>query len=163
MRHIISILIENESGALSWVSGLFSARGYNIESLTVAPTNDASLSRMTIVTIGSETVIEQITKQLNKLVDVVHLVELTRLSHIEREMMMIKISATGKARDEVKRLTDIFRGKVIDVTNKSYIVELTGDSSKLDAFVDAIGNDNIVEVVRTGVSGISRGERALKV
>lgn len=163
MRHIISILIENESGALSWVSGLFSARGYNIESLTVAPTDDATLSRMTIVTCGSEQIIEQITKQLNKLVDVVHLVELTRLSHIEREMMMIKVNASGKAREEIKRLTDIFRGKIIDVTTKSYIVELTGDSKKLDSFVKAVGNENIVEVVRSGVSGISRGERALKV
>ena len=162
MRHIISILIENESGALSWVSGLFSARGYNIESLTVAPTNDASLSRMTIVTKGSESVIEQITKQLNKLVDVVHLVELTRLQHIEREMMMIKVSAMGKCREEVKRLSDIFRAKILDVTSKSYIIELTGESSKLDAFISVIGDENIVEVVRTGVSGISRGERALK-
>ncbi len=162
MRHIISILIENESGALSWVAGLFSARGYNIESLTVAPTNDSSLSRMTIVTKGSEAVIEQITKQLNKLVDVIHLVELTRLQHIEREMMMIKVSAIGPCREEVKRLSDIFRAKIIDVTSNSYIIELTGESTKLDAFVNAIGDENIVEVVRTGVSGISRGERALK-
>ncbi len=163
MRHIISILIENESGALSRVAGLFSARGYNIESLTVAVTNDESLSRMTIVTRGSEQVIEQITKQLNKLIDVVHLVELTRLSHIEREMMMIKVSAQGKAREETKRLSDIFRGRVIDVTPRTYIIELTGSSDKLDAFIKAIGEENIVEVVRTGVSGISRGEKALKV
>ncbi len=163
MRHIISILIENESGALSRVAGLFSARGYNIESLTVAVTNDESLSRMTIVTRGSEEVIEQITKQLNKLIDVVHLVELTRLSHIEREMMMIKVSAQGKAREETKRLCDIFRGRIIDVTPRTYIIELTGSSDKLDAFIKAVGEENIVEVVRTGISGISRGEKALKV
>ena len=163
MRHIISILLENESGALSRVAGLFSARGYNIESLTVAPTDDESLSRMTIVTYGTEEVIEQITKQLNKLVDVVRLTDLTESSHIEREMMLIKMRATGAGRDELKRLTDIFRGKVIDVTESSYVVELTGASKKLDAFIKTISEELLLEVVRSGITGIARGEKALKI
>ena len=163
MRHIISILVENESGALSRIAGLFSARGYNIESLTVAPTDDTSLSRMTIVTNGTEEIIEQITKQLNKLVDVVRLVDLTESLHIEREMMLTKVTAAGAMRDELKRLVDIFRGRVIDVTESSYVIELTGDSDKLDAFIKAVGSKAIIEVVRSGVTGIARGEKALKV
>jgi acetolactate synthase-1/3 small subunit len=163
MRHIISILIENESGALSRVSGLFSARGYNIESLTVAPTDDASLSRMTIVSIGSDDVIEQITKQLNKLIDVVKVVDLSEAAHIERELMLVKVRATGKDRDEMKRVADIFRGRIIDVTDSSYVVELTGNTAKLDAFLDAIDRSLILETVRTGVSGIGRGDRILRV
>ena len=131
MRHIISILIENEAGALSRVSGLFSARGYNIESLTVAPTEDASLSRMTLVTRGNDDIIEQITKQLNKLVDVVKLIDLADAPHIERELMLVKIKTTQDTREEVKRMVDIFRGKIIDVTPASYVVEMTGHSSKL--------------------------------
>lgn len=161
MRHIISILIENESGALSRVAGLFSARGYNIESLSVAPTEDATLSRMTLVTIGDERVIEQITKQLNKLIDVVKLVDLSEGNHIEREMMMIKVRAEMGMREEMKRLSDIFRGKIIDVTDSSFVIEMTGNTSKLDAFVDAIPEDLIIEVVRTGASGISRGPKSL--
>ncbi|HNJ76523.1 MAG: acetolactate synthase small subunit [Rhodocyclaceae bacterium] len=163
MRHIISILIENEAGALSRVSGLFSARGYNIETLTVAPTEDASLSRMTIVTTGSEEVLEQITKQLNKLVDVVKVVDLSEAAHIERELMLIKVRATGKDREEMKRMADIFRGRIIDVTDSTYVVELTGSSSKLDSFISAIDTGLILETVRTGVSGIGRGDRILKV
>ena len=163
MRHIISILIENEAGALSRVSGLFSARGYNIETLTVAPTEDASLSRMTIVTNGSEEVLEQITKQLNKLVDVVKVVDLSEAAHIERELMLIKVRATGKDREEMKRMADIFRGRIIDVTDSTYVVELTGSSSKLDSFISAIDTGLILETVRTGVSGIGRGDRILKV
>jgi len=163
MRHIISILIENEAGALSRVSGLFSARGYNIETLTVAPTEDASLSRMTIVTTGSEEVLEQITKQLNKLVDVVKVVDLSEAAHIERELMLIKVRATGKEREEMKRMADIFRGRIIDVTDSTYVVELTGSSSKLDSFISAIDTGLILETVRTGVSGIGRGDRILKV
>ena len=163
MRHIISILVENESGALSRISGLFSARGYNIESLTVAPTDDTSLSRMTIVTVGTEEIIEQIIKQLNKLVDVVRLVDLTESLHLEREMMLTKVTAMGGMREEIKRLVDIFRGRIIDVTESSYVIELTGDSDKLDAFIKAIGGKSIIEVVRSGVSGIARGTRALKV
>jgi acetolactate synthase-1/3 small subunit len=162
MRHIISMLLENESGALSRVAGLFSARGYNIESLTVAPTEDATLSRLTLVTRGSDDVIEQITKQLNKLVDVVKLTDLTEGQHIEREMLLIKVSAQGSMRDEVKRLVDIFRGHVIDVTETAYTVELTGTSDKLDAFVQALRPAGIIEVVRSGVSGIARGEKSLR-
>ena len=163
MRHIISILLENEAGALSRVSGLFSARGYNIETLTVAPTEDVSLSRLTIVTTGSDGVIEQITKQLNKLIDVVKVVDLSEAAHIERELMLIKVRAAGKDREEMKRMADIFRGRIIDVTESTYVIELTGTGSKLDSFIQAIDADLILETVRTGVSGISRGERVLKV
>ncbi|HEY3432376.1 MAG TPA: acetolactate synthase small subunit [Rhodocyclaceae bacterium] len=163
MRHIISILIENEAGALSRVSGLFSARGYNIETLTVAPTEDPSLSRMTIVTAGSDDVIEQITKQLNKLVDVVKVVDLSEAPHVERELMLVKVRAAGKDREEMKRMADIFRGHIIDVTETTYVIELTGPSSKLDSFIEAIDKALILETVRTGVSGIGRGDRILKV
>lgn len=162
MRHIISILLENEAGALARVSGLFFARGYNIESLTVAPTEDVTLSRITLVTRGSDDVIEQITKQLNKLIDVVKLVDLTEGDHIEREMMMIKVRATEKEKDDVKRLTDIFRGRVIDVSETTYTIELTGTASKLDAFVKVM-TAPILETVRSGVSGIARGEKALQI
>ena len=161
MRHILSILLENEAGALSRVSGLFSARGYNIESLTVAPTEDSTLSRMTIVTAGSDEIIEQIVKQLNKLVDVVKLQELTEGAHIERELMLAKVKATGEAREEIKRLVDIFRGRIIDVTDSTYTLELTGTVEKLDAFVKALDLTEIIEIVRSGVTGIARGERAL--
>ena len=161
MRHIISILIENESGALSRVAGLFSARGYNIESLTVAPTEDASMSRMTLVTRGSEDVIEQITKQLNKLIDVIKLIDLADSAHIERELMMIKIKTGIESRDEIRRVTDIFRGRIIDVTPTSYVVEMTGTSEKLDAFLATIDSGSIIEVVRSGPTGISRGEKGL--
>ena len=163
MRHIISILLENEPGALSRVVGLFSARGYNIETLTVAPTEDKSLSRMTIATTGSDDVIEQITKQLNRLIDVVKVVDLTESAYTERELMLIKVRAVGKDREEMKRMADIFRGRIIDVTDKSYTLELTGDSSKLDAFLQAIDRAAILETVRTGASGIGRGERILRV
>ena len=163
MRHIISLLMENESGALSRVSGLFSARGYNIESLSVAPTEDPSMSRMTIVTTGSNEIIEQITKQLNKLVDVVKLADITEGIHIERELMLIKVrTGDGESRSEMKRLTDIFRGRIIDVTESTYIIELTGTSEKLDAFIEAIKDENILETVRSGVSGIARGEKSLR-
>ncbi len=163
MRHTISILLENEAGALSRVSGLFSARGYNIESLTVAPTEDPTLSRMTLVTRGSDDIIEQITKQLNKLVDVVKLVDLTEGAHIEREMLLIKVKALGAAREEIKRLADIFRGHIIDVTDTTYTIELTGAGDKLDAFIQAMDGTNILETVRSGVSGIARGDKALNV
>ena len=164
MRRIISVLLENESGALSRVAGLFSARGYNIESLTVAPTDDSSLSRMTIVTSGSDQIIEQITKQLNKLVDVVKLVDLTEGRHLERELMLVKVAAANNTqREETKRLVDIFRGRIVDVTDATYTLEMTGSSSKVDAFLEALSHVEILEVVRSGVSGISRGKRALKV
>ena len=163
MRHIISILMENEAGALSRVAGLFSARGYNIESLTVAPTEDPSLSRMTLVTRGTDEIIEQITKQLNKLIDVVKLMDMTEGPHIEREMMLVKVKAEGNDREDLKRVSDIFRGRIIDVTDRTYTIELTGAGDKLDAFLLALDPVVIVEVVRSGVSGIARGERALRV
>lgn len=164
MRHIISLLMENESGALSRVAGLFSARGYNIESLSVAPTEDPSLSRMTIVTRGSNEIIEQITKQLNKLVDIVKLADITEGEHIERELMLIKVrTGSADSRAEIKRLTDIFRGRIIDVTETTYVIELTGACEKLDAFIEAIKDENIIETVRSGASGIARGERSLRV
>ncbi|NYT83679.1 acetolactate synthase small subunit [Alcaligenaceae bacterium] len=162
MKHVISILLENEPGALSRVVGLFSARGYNIETLTVAPTEDATLSRMTIVTHGSDEIVEQITKHLNRLVDVVKVVDLSEGPHIERELMMIKVRAVGKERDEMKRMADIFRGRIIDVTDKVYTIELTGDQEKIEAFIGALDRSAILETVRTGVSGIGRGERVLK-
>ena len=163
MKHIIAVLIENEAGALSRVVGLFSARGYNIESLTVAPTEDASLSRMTIQTSGSDEVIEQITKHLNRLIEVVKVVDLTEGPYIERELMMIKVRAVGKEREEIKRTCDIFRGRIIDVTDKSYTVEMTGVQAKNDAFLKAIDPSAILETVRTGASGIGRGERLLRI
>jgi acetolactate synthase-1/3 small subunit len=163
MRHILSLLMENEAGALSRVAGLFSARGYNIESLTVAPTEDPTLSRMTIVTVGSDDVIEQITKQLNKLIEVVKVFDLNEGRHIERELMLVKVRAEGKDREEIKRTADIFRGRVIDVTDRIYTIELTGTRDKLDAFLEAIGNTQILETVRTGASGIGRGEWILRV
>ena len=162
-RHIISVLVENEAGALSRISGLFSARGYNIETLTVAPTEDASMSRMTIVTTGSEDVVEQITKQLNKLIEVVKVIDLSEAEHIERELMLIKVRAGQKEREDMKRMADIFRGRVIDVTEKSYTIELTGDQAKNDAFLQAIDRSAILETVRTGASGIGRGNRVLRV
>ncbi|MBL8438781.1 MAG: acetolactate synthase small subunit [Zoogloeaceae bacterium] len=163
MRHVISLLIENESGALSRVSGLFSARGYNIESLTVAPTEDPSLSRMTIVTTGSDEIVEQITKQLNKLVDVVKVVDISESAHIERELLLVKVRATGKDREEIKRTSDIFRGHIIDVTDASYVIELTGTQNKLDSFLGALDASLILETVRSGICGIGRGDRVLKV
>ncbi len=163
MRHIISLLMENESGALSRVAGLFSARGYNIESLTVAPTEDPTLSRMTLVTIGSDEVVEQVTKQLNKLIEVVKIIDFNEGDHIERELMLVKVRAIGVERDEMMRLTEIFRGSIIDVTNKSYTIELTGTSSKLDAFLESIDRSAVLETVRTGACGIGRGEWVLRV
>lgn len=161
MRHIISILLENEPGALSRVVGLFSQRNYNIESLTVAPTDDHSLSRLTITTEGDDRKIEQITKHLNKLIDTVKLVDLTEGSHIERELMLIKVRATGSQRAEIKRTTDIFRGQIVDVTSTVYSIQLAGTSEKLDAYLEAIGSAVILEVARTGVTGIARGEKVL--
>jgi acetolactate synthase-1/3 small subunit len=161
MRHIISLLMENEAGALSRVAGLFSARGYNIESLTVAPTEDPTLSRMTIVTSGSDAVIDQINKQLNKLVDVVAVLDLSDGDHLERELMLVKVRAEGSDREELKRMSDIFRGRIIDVTGHTFIIELTGTGSKLDSFLSAIDRKLIVETVRTGASGIGCGDRVL--
>lgn len=161
MRHIISVLMENEPGALSRVIGLFSQRGYNIESLTVAPTEDPTLSRLTLTTLGDDHKIEQITKHLNRLLDVVKLVDLTEGAHIERELMLVKVRATGAQRAEIKRCVDIFRGQIVDVTASVYTVQITGTSDKLDSFFHAVGEASILEVVRSGVSGIARGEKVL--
>ncbi|MDF1643890.1 MAG: acetolactate synthase small subunit [Pseudomonadales bacterium] len=161
MRHILSILIENEAGALSRVVGLFSQRNYNIETLTVAPTEDPTLSRLTLTTHGDEREIEQITKQLNKLIEVVKLVDLSEGDHIERDLMLIKVKASGAQRAEIKRCADIFRGQIVDVSSSIYTIQLVGASSKLDAFIEAVGDANVLETVRTGVSGLSRGEKVL--
>ena len=161
MRRIISVLMENEAGALSRVIGLFAQRNYNIETLTVAPTEDETLSRLTLTTLAGDQQVEQITKQLNKLIEVVKLVDLTEGDHIERELMLIKVKATGAQRAEVKRTADIFRAQIIDVTQSAYTIQLTGTSDKLDAFLRAIPEASVMEVVRSGVSGLSRGEKVL--
>ena len=163
MRHILSILMENQAGAMSRIVGLFSARAYNIDSLSVSPTEDNTLSRMTIVTSGDARGIEQITKQLNKLIEVIKVIDLNDSQFVERELMMVKLRATGKDRDEILRLTDIFRGQIIDVTDKTYTVEITGTSAKLDAFLENTGKTLILETVRTGAAGIGRGERVLRI
>ena len=160
-RRILAVLLENEAGALSRVIGLFAQRNYNIETLTVAPTEDATLSRVTITTEGSDKKIEQITKHLNRLIEVVKVLDLQESSCIEREMMFVKIHAEGPARAEVKRTCDIFRGQIVDVTASAYTVQLTGASDKLDAFLRAIDQSAVIEVVRSGVSGISRGDKVL--
>jgi acetolactate synthase-1/3 small subunit len=162
MRHIISLLMENEAGALSRVAGLFSARGYNIESLAVAPTEDPTLSRMTIVTSGSDAVIEQINKQLNKLIDVAAVMDLNEGEHLERELMLVKVRAEGAAREELKRKAETFQGRVIDVSDSTLTIELSDTCVRLDAFLQAIGREPILETVRSGASGIGRGERILK-
>ena len=160
-RRILAVLLENEAGALSRVIGLFAQRNYNIETLTVAPTEDATLSRVTITTEGSDKKIEQITKHLNRLIEVVKVLDLQESPCIEREMMFVKIHAQGPARAEVKRTCDIFRGQIVDVTASAYTVQLTGASDKLDAFLRAINQSAVIEVVRSGVSGISRGDKVL--
>lgn len=162
MKHIISLLMENEAGGLSRVAGLFSARGYNIESLTVAATEDPTMSRMTIVTSGSDEVIEQIIKQLNKLIDVIKVLDLNDGKHIERELMLVKVKSSAPYRDEMKRMCDIFRGRIIDVADGSFTIELTGSCTKLDAFIESLDKTAILETVRTGASGIGRGDRILK-
>ncbi|GAB7262753.1 MULTISPECIES: acetolactate synthase small subunit [Dickeya] len=163
MRRILSVLLENESGALSRVIGLFSQRGYNIESLTVAPTDDPTLSRMTIQTVGDEKVLEQIEKQLHKLVDVLRVSELGQGAYVERELMLVKLQATGYGREEVKRSAEIFRGQIVDVTASLYTVQLAGTSEKLDAFLNSVREvAEIVEVARSGVVGVSRGERVMR-
>ncbi len=163
MRHIISVLIENEPGALSRLVGLFSQRGYNIESLNVAPTEDVTLSRLTLTTYGNEHKIEQITKQLNKLIEVVKVVDLSEGSHIERELMLIKLKAIGAARAEIKRTADIFRAQVVDVTPTTYTIQIAGATDKLDGFIEALSENTILEVVRSGVLGVARGEKVLSV
>jgi acetolactate synthase-1/3 small subunit len=162
MRHIISLLMENEAGALSRVAGLFSARGYNIESLTVAPTEDPTLSRMTIVTSGSDAVIEQINKQLNKLIDVAAVMDLSEGGHLERELMLVKVQVEGALDEKLKKITDTYQGRIIDVSDRTCTIELTDTGARLDGFLQEIGHDLILETVRTGASGIGRGERILK-
>ena len=161
MRRIISILLENEEGALSRVIGLFAQRNYNIESLTVAPTDDKSLSRLTLTTSATDVEVEQITKQLNKLIEVVKLADLTDGEHVERELMLLKVKASGAQRAEVKRVSDIFRCQIIDVTASTYAIQLSGTTEKLDAFINALSESVVLEVVRTGVTGLSRGEKVL--
>lgn len=163
MRHIISMLIENESGALSRVAGLFSARGYNIQELTVAPTEDETLSRLTLVTEGSDHQIEQIVKHLNRLIDVVKVVDLTNGDHIERELLLLKVMAAGTNREEIKRLVDIFRASIVDVTPTTYTIQVVGDRAKVDAFVAAIDPALTLETVRSGALGIMRGEKRLQI
>ena len=163
MRRIISVLLENEAGALSRVIGLFAQRSYNIETLTVAPTDDETLSRLTLTTSASDSQVEQITKQLNKLIEVVKLVDLTEGEHVERELLLVKVKATGAQRAEIKRTADIFRGQIVDVTSSAYTIQLAGTSEKLDAFLRALADAIVLEVVRSGVSGISRGEKILSV
>ena len=163
MRHIISVLVENEAGALSRLVGLFSQRNYNIEPLNVAPTEDPTMSRLTLTTYGDDHKIEQITKQLNKLVEVVKVVDLSEGAHIERELMLIKVKALGSARDEIKRTADIFRAQVVDVTPTTYTIQIAGTTEKIDGFIDALAENTILEVVRSGVSGIARGEKVLSI
>jgi len=164
MRNIISVLLENESGALSRVVGLFSQRGYNIESLTVSPTNDLTLSRMTITTVVPDNArLEQMMKQLHKLVDVLRVSELTDGAHIERELMLIKVRTSPDTREEIKRCADIFRGQVVDITQHLYTIQLSGTCAKLDAFIATLEESGeVVEVVRSGVCGVARGEKALR-
>lgn len=161
MRHIISVLLENESGALARLVGLFAQRGYNIDSLNVAPTDDPTLSRLTLVTHGNDQVIEQISKQLHKLIEVVKVSDISEAAHIERELMLVKVKANNNQREEVKRCADIFRGQIIDVTPTTYTIQLVGTGDKLDAFIQALGATPILEVVRSGASGIARGEKTL--
>lgn len=165
MRRILAILMENEPGSLSRIVGLFSQRAYNIESLTVAPTDDNSLSRMTIATKGDDKVLEQIVKQVNKLIDVIKITDITDRKHIERELLLVKVSAANeKARTEVKRITDIFRGNIVDIGKNIYTVQLTGDAEKLNAFIETLQNETeILESVRSGCVGIARGDKALRV
>ena len=161
MRHMIAVLLENEAGALSRVVGLFAQRNYNIESLTVARTEDPTLSRLTLTTEGDDSKIEQIMKHLYKVIEVVKVVDLNEAAYVERELMLIKVRAEGAGRAEIKRTVDIFRGQVVDVAPDCYTIQLSGPSDKLDAFIAALGKTGILEVARTGVSGISRGEKVL--
>ncbi len=165
MRRILAILMENEPGSLSRIVGLFSQRAFNIESLTVAPTDDASLSRMTIATKGDDQVLEQIVKQVNKLIDVLKITDITDRKHLERELLLVKVAAmSGKSRTEVKRITDIFRGSVVDIGKQIYTIQLAGDADKLNAFIDTLKNETeIIESVRSGCVGIARGDKALRI
>ncbi len=154
MRHIISVLLENEAGALSRVAGLFSARGFNIESLTVAATNDETLSRMTIVSVGDDGIIEQIVKQLEKLIDVVKVTDLTATEHIERELLLVKVDVNPNTQADIDRQIDQFSAKIVDVSEDTYLIELAGQSKKINDFLDALDASKILEVSRTGVTGV---------
>ena len=159
MRHTISVLVDNEIGVLSRVAGLFSGRGFNIESLCVAETQDPTVSRMTIVTSGDDQIIEQITKQLNKLINVIKVIDLTETEHIEREMILIKVSTTPETRAEVLRIADIFRGRIVDVSPSSYTIEVTGDEAKIEAIMTLLKPFGIRELVRTGKVAIARSPK----
>ncbi len=163
MRHVITVLVENEFGVLTRIAGLFSARGYNIESLNVAPSSDPTMSRMTLVTRGDEHVIEQIKKQLNKLIPVIKTEDLTRQEHMEREMVLVKVQARDATRAEVLRMADVFRAKVVDVAEASYTLELTGKSKKLDVFLRMLAPLGIIEMTRTGPVGMRRGSEGFTV
>ena len=157
MRHTISVMVENEFGVLSRVSGLFSGRGFNIESLSVAETLDPSVSRMTIVTSGNDQIIEQILKQLNKLISVIKVVDLTGAETVDRELVLIKVNAEAETKPEVLRLVDIFRAKIVDVAHRCYTIEMTGDEEKVNALVQLLKPIGIREIVRTGLVSIARG------
>lgn len=161
MRHTISVLVENEFGVLARVAGLFSGRGFNIESLTVAETLDPTMSRITLVTRGDDRVIEQITKQLNKLVSVIKVIDFTQTNHVERELALVKVTANEKTRAEVMHIVDIFRGKVIDVSPRSYLIEVTGDEDKITAILDLLRPLGILEIARTGKVAMHRGVQLL--
>lgn len=163
MKHLISVLMENEAGSLARLVGLFAQRGYNIETLNVAPTDDPTLSRLTLTTDTDPEKIEQITKQLHKLIEVVKVSTLSDTVHVERELMLIKVRATANNRDEIKRNADIFRAQVVDVTANLYTIQIVGDTEKLDGFIDVMGRERILEVVRSGVIGIARGEKTLTI
>ena len=160
-QHLISVLMENEAGSLSRLVGLCSQRGYNIETLNVAPTDDPSISRLTLTTFTSPERIEQITKQLHKLIEVVKVLNLSDNVHVERELMLIKVRANGGVREEIKRSADIFRAQIVDINSNLYTIQIVGDKAKLDGFIDVIGRERIMEVVRSGVIGIARGEKTL--
>lgn len=162
MKHVLAILFENEAGALARVLGLFAQRNVNIESLSVAPAEDDSLSRLTLLTYSDAETIEQITKHLNRLIGVIKVVDLVHMENVERELMLVKVCAEGDERQEIKRTCDIFRGQIVDVTTNTYTVQLVGPTEKLLGFLDAIGRTQILEVVRTGVCGINRGAKALR-
>jgi len=163
MKHTIAILVENEFGVLTRIAGLFSARGYNIESLSVAPTLDSTVSRLTLVTRGDDAVIEQIQKQLNKLIPVIKVDDLTRRDHMERELMLVKVKATENGRAEVLRMAEVFRANVVDVSETSYSLEITGKAGKIDAFMRMLEPHGILEMVRTGPVGMRRGADSLTV
>ncbi|MDA0690525.1 MAG: acetolactate synthase small subunit [Nitrospinae bacterium] len=161
MQHTISVLVVNRFGVLSRISGLFSGRGFNIESLNVAETNDSNVSRMTIVTRGDEAKVEQITKQLNKLIDVIKVVDLTEESFVDRELILVKMNAEPRVREEILRIVEIFRAKVVDVSAHTYTIEITGNESKLNGFMELLQPLGIQEVVRSGRIAISRGTKSI--